>query len=81
VRGRVQTDARTANLKRGQNSIAIAVDRKGPFTPSKSVPSWLTPESELGTTGHRSRQLNGDEALGLLLPSTGTILKVKLARY
>jgi len=24
-------------LKRGENSIAIAVDRKGPFTPSQSV--------------------------------------------
>jgi hypothetical protein len=27
----------TAILKRGENSIAIAVDRKGPFTPSKAV--------------------------------------------
>jgi hypothetical protein len=27
----------TANLKRGENSIAIGVDRKRPFTPSQAV--------------------------------------------
>lgn len=34
---RVEFLVPAASLKRGENSIAIAVDRKGPFTPSQSV--------------------------------------------